>query len=365
MLISGGGTGGHVYPALTVAEALKARQADAEVLYVGSVEGMERELVERAGWPYRGVDAGQVRGMSAWALLRNGRRLWRGVRQAQALLAEWPADVVLVTGGYVTVPVALAAWLRRIPILIYLPDLEPGWAVRFLSRLATRVAVSFDRVQRFFDPKKVWVSGYPVRAGLFNVDRSAGYRALGLDPTLKTLLVFGGSRGAQSINRAIGAILEDLLRECQIVHVTGTLDWPNVEARRNELPPDLRVRYHIYPYMHEELMAAFATADLVVSRAGAATLAEWPALGLPSVLVPYPYSGQHQQRNADFMVEHGAAVCVRDADMSSELEPILMNLLRDPDRLKRMGEQARALSQPEAADKLAAELIRLSRQGEE
>lgn len=369
MWISGGGTGGHVYPALTVAEALKARRPDAEVLYVGSADGMERELVERTRWPFRGVDAGQVRGMSPWALVRNGRRLWRGVRQAGALLAEWPADVLFVTGGYVTVPVALAAWQRHVPILVYLPDLEPGWAVRFLSRLATRVAVSFDEVRRFFDPKKVWVSGYPVRAELFTADRQAGYRTLGLDPALKTLLVFGGSRGAQSINRAVGEIAADLLRACQIVHVTGTLDWPNVEARRAalsaELSPELIARYHIYPYLHEELIAAFAVADLVVSRAGAATLGEWPALGLPSVLVPYPYSGQHQQRNADFMVEHGAAVCVRDADMGRELKPTLLNLLRDPSTLSKMGERARALSRPDAADNLAAELVRLSARGED
>lgn len=349
-----------MYPALTVAEALKTQQPDVDVLYVGSPDGMERELVERTAWPYRGVDAGQVRGMSPWMLLRNGRKLQRGYRQAGTLLAEWPADVVFVTGGYVTVPVALAAWRRKIPTMIYLPDLEPGWAIRFLSRFATRVAVSFDEVKRFFDSGKVWVSGYPVRPELFNANRQASYGVLGLDPTLKTLLVFGGSRGAQSINRAVGAILDDLLAECQIVHVSGTLDWPEVEARRGQLSPELQTRYHIYPYLHEDLIAAFATADLVVSRAGAATLAEWPALGLPSVLVPYPYSGQHQHKNADFMVEHGAALCVRDADMGAELKPALLALLGDQTRLKTMGEKARALSRPDAACKLAAELIQLA-----
>ncbi|MBN1937591.1 MAG: undecaprenyldiphospho-muramoylpentapeptide beta-N-acetylglucosaminyltransferase [Anaerolineae bacterium] len=360
VLISGGGTGGHVYPALTVAEALKTQQPDVDVLYVGSPDGMERDLVERTVWPYRGVDAGQVRGMSPWALFRNGRRLWRGYRQARALLAEWPADAVLVTGGYVTVPVALAAWQRKIPVLVYLPDLEPGWAVRFLSRFATRVAVSFDEVKRFFDSSKVWVSGYPVRAELFTANRQAGYGVLGLDPALKTLLVFGGSRGAQSINRAVGAVLDDLLAECQVVHVSGTLDWPEVEARYAQLRPELQARYHVYPYLHEELIAAFAAADLVVSRAGAATLAEWPALGLPSVLVPYPYSGQHQHKNADFMVEHGAAVCIGDARMDAELKLTLLALLGDQTRLKAMGEQSRALSRPDAACKLAAELIRLA-----
>lgn len=321
---------------------------------------MEKELVLRAGCPYRAVDAGQVRGMSPWALARNAVKLWHGYRQARQLFIEWPADVVFVTGGYVTVPVALAAWRQHIPVMIYLPDLEPGWAVRFMSRFADRIAVSFDQVCRFFDRRKVWVSGYPVRAELFKADRQAGRRILGLDARLKTLLVFGGSRGARSINQALVAILPDLLAEYQVVHISGELDWPWVMEQQTQLSRNLAEHYHPYPYLHEELVAAFVAADLVVARAGAATLAEFPAAGLPSILVPYPYSGQHQQKNADFMVAQGAAVCVQDRDLGTQLRPMVQSLLQDATRLADMKMRAHELSQPDAAYKLAAELERLA-----
>jgi UDP-N-acetylglucosamine--N-acetylmuramyl-(pentapeptide) pyrophosphoryl-undecaprenol N-acetylglucosamine transferase len=272
---------------------------------------------------------------------------------------------VFVTGGYVTVPIALAARRRRIPVMVYLPDLEPGWAVRFISWFADRVAVSFDQVHRFFPEHKVWTSGYPVRVELLNADRDSGYQTLSLDPAQRTLLVFGGSRGSKKINRAVGAILTDLLTRCQVIHVSGHLDWMWVKEKRDQLTPALQARYRAYPYLHRELPAAFAVSDLVVARAGAATLGEWPALGLPSILVPYPYSGQHQQKNADFMVSHGAAVCIADSELETQLEPTVMHLLQDELALEKMKMCARALSRPDAADRLAAELDRLAHLREE
>ena len=354
-----------MYPALTVVDALTKQVEDkerepSEVLYVGSPDGIEKEIVGRVGLPYRAVDAGQVRGMSPLTMLQSLGHLARGYGQASRLLREWPADVALVTGGYVTVPVALAVWRRRIPLMVYLPDLEPGWAIRFLSFFATRIAVSFEEVCRFFPAHKVWVSGYPVREALFHTDRQAGYETLKLDPARQTLLVFGGSRGAQSINRAVMDILPDLLPVCQVIHISGQGNWEWVCQRRSQLPADLLVHYHPYPYLEKELPAAFATADLVVARAGAATLAEWPALGLPSILVPYPYSGQHQQRNADFMVEHGASVCIDDGALDKQLKPTIMRLLQDEQRLKEMGAKAQTLSRPDAAQRMAAELQRLA-----
>jgi len=356
-----------VYPALAVADALQEKYGaiddGVDILYVGSPAGMEKDLLGRTAWPYRAVDAGQVRGMSPRTLLGNSLKLWRGYRQARQLLVAWPADVVFVTGGYVTVPVALAARRCRIPVMVYLPDLEPGWAIRLMSRFAACIAVSFDEARAHFPGQrqnKVWVSGYPVRAELLNADRVRGCETLELDPALKTLLVFGGSRGAKSINRAVGDILTDLLSRYQVVHVSGELDWPWVRERHDRLPPDVRARYHAYPYLHDQVIAAFAAADLVVSRVGAATLAEWPAVGLPSILVPYPHSGQHQQKNADFMVARGAAVCIKDRDLNKELKPTILRLLQDESALQAMGARARELSRPDAADQLAAELRRLA-----
>jgi UDP-N-acetylglucosamine--N-acetylmuramyl-(pentapeptide) pyrophosphoryl-undecaprenol N-acetylglucosamine transferase len=349
-----------VYPLLAVAEALQQGPDGAGILYVGGQGGMEAAIVAQTALSYQAVSVGQIRGAAPWTLLRSASRLWRGYRQAKAILAEWTVDAVLVTGGYVSVPVTVAAWRNRIPVIVYLPDLEPGWAVRFLSRFAERVAVSFDQVCRFFPAGKVWVSGYPVRAGLLHADRAAGYEALDLDPALKTLLVLGGSRGARSLNRALGAVLPDLLEQCQIVHISGELDWPWVCARRDELAPELRKRYRAFDYMHHDLIAAMAVADLAVARAGAATMGEFPAAGLPAILVPYPYAGQHQGINADFVVAHGAAVRIDDADLEEQLKPTVIRLLRDKSALEEMRQRAKALSRPDAAQRLAAELQRLA-----
>lgn len=363
MLISGGGTGGHVYPLLVVAEALQTEWDDVDLLYVGSPEGMEKPIVARTDLPYRAVDSGPIRGTTPWALAQNVARLWRGYRQARATLAEWRADVVLVTGGYVSVPVSLAARREDIPVMVYLPDREPGWAVRFLSRFVERVAVSFDEARRAFPASvqhKIWVSGYPVRGGLLELDRAAGCRSLDLDPGRKTLLVLGGSRGARSLNQALVAALPDLLAHYQVVHASGTLDWPWVSEECARLPAELRGRYRPYAYLHGEFEAAMAVADLVVARAGAATMAEFPAAGLPSVLVPYPYAGQHQGLNADFMAAHGAALRVEDEDLALQFRPTVMRLLGDDVALARMAENARALARPDAARRLALELGRMA-----
>jgi UDP-N-acetylglucosamine--N-acetylmuramyl-(pentapeptide) pyrophosphoryl-undecaprenol N-acetylglucosamine transferase len=332
-----------------------------EVLYVGSFDGMEASIVGRAGLPYRAVETGQIRGVTPAAAWRSVRKLTAGYKQAKALIGEWEADAVLVTGGYVSVPVTMAAWRSRTPTMIFLPDLEPGWAIRFLSRFADRVAVSFEEASDRFPKGKVVVSGYPVRTALQRADRAAAHKALGLDPALGTLLVMGGSRGARAINRALGDTLHDLLARYQIIHISGELDWSWVRERHAELPSELRNRYHAYPYMHEELVAAMAATDLVVARAGAATLAEFPAVGLPSILVPYPYAGQHQGVNADFVVGHGAAVRIEDADLTTRLKPTVVGLLDDRETLAQMRRKSQSLARPDAAQKLVTELRHLSR----
>jgi UDP-N-acetylglucosamine--N-acetylmuramyl-(pentapeptide) pyrophosphoryl-undecaprenol N-acetylglucosamine transferase len=357
-----------VYPLLVVVDALQeiAGNGGTEVLYVGHTGGLEESIISRTDLPFEKVDSGPIRGTNPWTLASSLYRLWRGFRQARALLSRWQADVVLTSGGYVSVPVAVAAWSKSVPLLVYLPDLEPGLAVRLQSRFATRIAVSFDEVRRHFPADKAMVSGYPVRAGIFGANKVHSYQSLALDPGRKTLLAFGGSRGARPVNQALFASLPELVTDYQVVHVTGQLDWPWVKEQKETLPSEMRAHYHAYPYLHDDqLFAAFAAADLVVARAGAATTAEFPAAGLPSILVPYPYSGQHQQLNADFMVQHGAAVCLDNADLGTELKQTIIRLLADDATLAHMSQSARALARPSAAHCLAAELTRLAHQGEE
>ena len=371
LVVSGGGTGGHVYPALTVIEAFIQPQQPGEgrlslspgdVLWIATKGGMEEELVKRAGIEFVGLAAGGLRGMAFFVQARNGLLILKGVGRARQLLARFQPDVVLVTGGYASVSVALAAWLQRIPMVIYLPDVVPGQAIRFLSRFASRVLVTSEASYGYFRREKVVVTGYPVRPEIYDLDRDRARQALGLDATASTLLVFGGSRGAQSINRALVAGLRDLLPVCQVIHVSGRLDVDWVRGATRGLPQEMLARYHLYPYLHD-MPQALVAADLAVARAGAATLGEFPAAALPAILVPYPHSGQHQLPNARHLAESGAALVVDDTALAGELVPTLLRLLRDEQALASMSQAARALSRPDAAQAIVQQLRLAARLG--
>jgi len=323
---------------------------------------VEEGIISREGLPFKAIPAGGLRGLAPWTTVANLAKLTVGFAQSLRLVRRFQPDAVLVTGGYVCVPVALAAKLLGVPVLIFLPDLEPGLAVRALSHLATRVVVSFPDAAKHFAEDKVVVAGYPVRAEFFAVNRAEARRSFGLDEDVKTITVFGGSRGAHSINLALSQCLEHLLEVCQVIHICGHLDAGWVMERRAQLPKRLRSRYRAYSYLHEEMPKALAAADLAVARAGAATLGEFPALGLPSILVPYPYAGRHQELNADYLVSRGAAVKIADAELEEKLLPTILELLDDEKALAEMGDRARALARPDAALRIAQELRRMARQ---
>ncbi len=368
LVASGGGTGGHVYPALAVIETMSGREqaktdSAVDVLWVGSTGGIEEGLIAQAGLPFVGLAAGGLRGMGLLVKIRNTGRLAKGFWQARGVLARFKPNVVMSTGGYASVAVTLAAWLKRIPVLIYLPDIVPGQAIQTMSRFAARVAVTSEESCHYFDPKKVVVTGYPVRSEILTLSRSKARQALGLDPTAKVLLVFGGSKGARSINQALMAGLESLLPICQVVHISGQLDTDWVTEAARNLPETMRERYHHYDYLHDMPLALVA-ADLAVARAGAATLGEFPAAGLPAVLVPYPYSGQHQNPNADHMARNGAARVLLDAELGEKLVPTLLELLDDApswQALGAMSASARSLARPDAAEAIAEQLRSLAR----
>lgn len=365
VMVTGGGTAGHVYPALSVVAALvgdarwQTRLED--VLWVGSEQGMEGALVRREEVQFESVATAALRGRSPIVLARGLAAMRRGAREARALVAEWRPDVVLATGGYVSAPLVLGA-RGRCPVLIYLPDMQPGLAIRVLSRYADRVAVSFDAVARYFPAGKVLVSGYPVRQELHTADKRVARRALGLPEGAdeRVVLVLGGSRGARSINTAVSAALPELLALARVLHISGYEDYANVCEAAQTLTEAQAARYRLYPYAHEEMTDLLAAADLVVARSGAATLGEFPAVGLPAVLAPYPYAGQHQEYNARFLVERGAARMVLDRDLQSALLSTVRALLGDAAQLEAMGAAARAVAVPDAAQRIAAELARLA-----
>jgi UDP-N-acetylglucosamine--N-acetylmuramyl-(pentapeptide) pyrophosphoryl-undecaprenol N-acetylglucosamine transferase len=361
-LFCGGGTGGHVYPALAVASELLARSPLPAVLFVGAKGEIEETLVPRSGVPLATVEGGGLHGVGAVNTLKNLFHLGRGFMQARIILGQFQPDVAFVTGGYVSVPVALAARLRRRPVVVFLPDVEPGRAIKLLNRLATRVAVSVQASAPYVPADKMVVTGYPLRSEMVKAKsegREAAKHAFGIPPSERVLLVFGGSRGARTINRALGAILEDVLGLAHVIHVSGTLDAEECRSRRDALPQSLRARYHLFDYVHE-MAQTLAAADLVVARAGAATLAEFPYFGLPALLVPYPHAWRYQKVNADFLAEQGAAMRINDEDMHERLLPTIEDLFRDEDRLKAMRERSLALAKPGAASKLADLLTALS-----
>jgi UDP-N-acetylglucosamine--N-acetylmuramyl-(pentapeptide) pyrophosphoryl-undecaprenol N-acetylglucosamine transferase len=325
-----------------------------EACYVGDASGIEATLAARADLPFRGVATASFYGARPWSLPGRAIRLLRGTVQCLSIIGRFQPQALLATGGYVSGPAILAAWLRRVPSLVYLPDLTPGLAVRFLGRLATRVAVSFERSIYSVPGKKAAVTGYPVRPELFETKKARSRRRLKLDEDRSTLLVLGGSQGAHSINLAASRILEELLQICQIVHIGGEQDISWLLSRKAQLPTALSRRYRVYAYLHEEMIAALGSADLAIARAGAATVGEFPALGLPSILIPYPYAGRHQHANAEYMVEKRAAQMLDDADLEGDLLlETIVGLLGDEERLADLSQGARRLSRPDAAASIA------------
>lgn len=409
VLISGGGTGGHVYPALAVvpqlavalaeqaavdngpvvlqpakaAPAANARAATAvleqeataaegvDLLWVGSVNGMEHALVERAGIAYRGIESGQIKGKNPLTVLSSLNKMRIGVGQSKQIIAESKPDVCFVTGGYVCAPMVIACWQLRVPVLIYLPDMSPGWAIRWMSTLAQRVAVSFSEAAAYFGGEaprgKGVVTGYPVRQEVIEAaqDRQKARRALAqalqrpLADEVPLVLVWGGSSGARSINRATWALLPEVLNEAHVLHVVGTRDWPLFEEQKITLSESLAGRYHPVAYLHEEMALALAAADLTVSRAGASSLGEYPVARLPSILVPL--TGVKQEDNAELLAKYGGAVVIPDEALSEELKPTLLNLLQRPVQRREMEHALEELAKPKAAFNIAHELITLGR----
>ncbi len=341
-----------MYPALAVVQTLKP---NTEILWVGSRGGMEKSLLARAEIPFRGIDAAGLRGKNPLAMAKGVFTLLKGYRQSRKLLREFQPDVLFVTGGYVCVPMTLAAHRAGVPVVIYLPDIQPGQAIKFLSRYADRVAVTAPDARQYFPDGLTVVTGYPVRPELYTADRDTARQRFNLDPALPTVLVFGGSQGARSINRAIANrdALNQLLSHAQLIHISGNRDAEWTQAMWNDLPSAQQQLYRLYPYLHSEMADVFAAADVIISRAGASILGEAPAVGVPSILVPYPYSGAHQWQNARYMEKQGAAITVPDEKLPTDLLPTTIALLTDGDRRAAMAKAAKKLARPDAARAIA------------
>ena len=346
-----------MYPALAVVGALGKR---VEVLWVGSEGGIETSLVERAGYAFRPVPAAGVHGVGLRNLPGNIRQLFQGINAARKVIDEYRPDVLFFTGGFVGIPIALAGW--RLPKVIFVPDIEPALALRLIGRMADVIAVVTETSKSHYSSDRhVVVTGYPTRSELQVVTRDESRTSLNLSTERPVVLVFGGSRGARSINQALWGCLTNLLDKVQVVHITGELDWPQVEEVQESLPQHLAGEYHPFVYLYDEMVYALASADLVVSRAGAATLGEYTLLGLPAVLVPYPHAWRYQRVNADYLVSQGAAVQIDDDELGNRLLTTVVDLIEDSDRLSKMAFAMQQLAVASAAEMIADEILGLAK----
>ncbi|MFB3882910.1 MAG: glycosyltransferase [Armatimonadota bacterium] len=370
VVLTGGGTGGHVYPALAVAEALRRLCPGAELLYVGG-DRLEAGVVPAAGLPFRAISVHGLAGEIPLAKrLRAALELaaWVPLFQSLGLLLSFRPEVVIGTGGYVSGPVLLAAKLLRIPRLALDGNRAPGWTSRAVARFVDVMAVAHPEMAEFFAARvgkgaRVEVTGLPFRADVLAAGREEGRAALELDACRKTVLVLGGSLGSRRVNSAVRGALrklggsEALARSLQVVHVVGR----RYSTESDGEPPE-GVRYHQLPYLEDQYANALAAADLVIARSGASTLAELTARGLPAILIPWSLASTGEQAlNAEPLGRAGAAVVIPDQELDADrLAGVLTELLGDPARLARMAEASRKLGRPDAAEAVARLALELA-----
>jgi len=352
-ILAGGGTGGHVIPALAIANELK-KSYGAEVLFIGTARGIENRLVPAAGYPLQLVRVGALKNVSLMTRAKTAFDLPRAVWDAGRMLNEFAPDVVIGVGGYASGPAMLAAVVKHIPTLAFEPNVVPGFANRVVARFVSGAAVHFEETAKYF--RHAEVTGVPVRQAFFEIPVLINKKRGGIP----TLLVFGGSQGAHAINEAMIRCLPELQRQApgiHIIHQTGERDYNDALTAYRGLGESAEVFKFI-----EDMPAAFARADLVVCRSGASTVAEITAAGKPAIFVPFPRAADdHQRVNAEALARSGAAVVVEESKLEGVwLAETIAALLGDPRRLQMMSEAARSLAHPNAARDIAAMAARVA-----
>ena len=371
VLVSGGGTGGHIYPALAVATQL-VKQYQAEILYLGSDDGLENELAPAAGFPLVIVKAGKLRRYISWQTLTGVARIPVGMAQAAGIVRKFNPDVVFTSGGYVAVPAGLGARLNGVPLLMHQQDVPPNLSNRLIAPLATRISVAFADSLAYFPARKTLQLGNPIRQEMLDmrsVSPQEARRKLELEADLPLLLVTGGSQGARHLNQVVCRALPELLTHCQVLQISGKYLYEETRElsgqTMTQLPEDIKRRYRLVPYLNAEMPAAIQAAELVLCRSGAATLSELAVLGKPSLLVPLPpaIGSSPQEANAEMFGRRAAAQVIRDADLEPEvLVKRVISILSSKALLASMSEATRVFAKPDATQDIVAEVIRIARQ---
>jgi UDP-N-acetylglucosamine--N-acetylmuramyl-(pentapeptide) pyrophosphoryl-undecaprenol N-acetylglucosamine transferase len=355
VLIAGGGTGGHIIPALAIADALRAGPSGAEILFLGTPRGLESRLVPQAGYPLELIAVGQLKNVSLATRLRTLFDLPRSLFRARGLLKSFQPQVVIGVGGYASGPAMAAAVLVGIPTLAFEPNAAPGLANRLVGKRVSAAAVNFAPAARFF--RNAEVTGIPVRNEFFHLAPRPLPRIVpGPAASPSHLLVFGGSQGARALNQAMPQVLAgllDVVPGLTVLHQAGARQAEATLAAYRASGAD-PARWEVRPFL-DDMPRRFEAADLVLARSGASTVAELCAAGKPALLVPFPLAADdHQRKNAEVMVEGGAAALLPESELTpAVLLTLLQRLLEDPHKLGQMGERARLLAHPDAADRIA------------
>ena len=359
-IISGGGTGGHIYPAIAIANALKEKQPDCNIVFVGAIGKMEMEKVPEAGYQIIGLPiAGIQRSFSPKNIAKNlvfPFKLMGSLMKASAIIKEYNPKAVVGVGGYASGPIMIAAQKKGIPTIIQEQNSFAGITNKRLGKKAKRICVAYPGMEKFFPKDKIILTGNPVRKDILDISakKEEGLKEFGLDGNKKIILAIGGSLGALSVNESIKARVKDFdEKEIQILWQTGKFFYPKAKDLNTE---NVKVNEFI-----KRMDLAYAVADVVISRAGALSISELCLVGKPSVLVPFPYAAEdHQTHNAMSLVNNGAAKIVKDSEAREKLIDMSFDLLDKKDEQKKLSENIFKLGKPEAANEIANEILRIS-----
>jgi len=370
VLISGGGTGGHVYPALAVALQLQ-QQYDADILYLGSDDGLETRLVPAAGLRFKSIQAGKLQRFVSWRTVTGVARVPVGMVQALGIVRAFRPDVAFTSGGYVAVPAGLAARLNGVPLLMHQQDVPPNLSNKLLAPLATRISVAFADSLRYFPSQKTSQLGNPIRQAILDVRSVSPAQArtnLRLAPDVPLVLVTGGSQGARHLNQTVCRALPELLKHCQVLHISGSNLFKETRDLAEQtfvgVESSIRQRYRLEPYMDAEMPLALQSADLVLCRSGASVLSELAVLGKPSILVPLPpaIGSSPQEVNAAMFQQVQAAEVI----LNDLLKPELMiervsYILSTPACLQAMSAAAKQLAKPDATQNIVETVVSMTK----
>jgi len=364
-IISGGGTGGHIFPAIAIAEALTSKTGKPEILFIGARGRMEMEKVPQAGYPIKGLwISGLQRKLSIRNVLFPVKVIWSMII-ARKIIKNFKPDVVIGTGGYASGPTLRMASSLGIPTVIQEQNSFPGITNKMLAGKASRICVAYEGMEKYFPADKIVFTGNPVRTNILENrgSKDAGLKHFGLDSGRTTVLIVGGSQGARSVNQAISRILGDLTNNnIQLIWQTGPVFYPQAIEIIEKLKPEAREFVKAVPFI-QKMEQAYSAADIVVSRAGAIAISELCIAGKPAILVPLPTAAEdHQMKNAKALAQNNAAIVVADHELDKNLEPAILETSQNPDQQQELSKNIAGLAVTDSASRIADEILKTLKQ---